>query len=912
MKKRAIAVLLSVFLATGSIGAVPVFAVETIAEEAVDVEEVAENEEQEEASEETEIIEDAEISLTVEEAFEEEPVVEDEKTVPKSEEAMDVEVIENEITDEQDEPTDLGNASVDIAETETSTVIEEEIVTADEKEATLASNGTCGENATWTLTGTDDDLTLTISGSGDMDNFKENHAPWESKKTMIKTLYVEDGIKTIGNYAFLRCSSLENVTLPNSVTNIGIQAFRGCTSLNSIIIPDSVTGIDSNAFSGCTNLTNIIIPNSVTTIGVSAFNHCDSLESIIIPDSVTSIGRMAFCFCGSLKSITIPDSVTRISDYMCNTCTSLKSITIPDSVTVIGVSAFFGCSSLESITIPDSVTDIGTTAFANCQNLMNIYFEGDAPEFQTSTVFNNVTANAYYYPDNPTWTKDVRKDYGGKITWVPYEIDTGLWMTIFSNVNEDVIFDGGHAFLNVENCTDQDVYIGPYILKAQDDVYISGRGVLPDVWNKSQLKMSSGGVFLNTESLYDRAAMEKKGENYYRNFAWYTVSIKEEDLDTLYSCIKAYGNYGPTNNCTHFASKTWNRIVDESYKVCETGSPFVLKNYLVDTLGAETATELLIDDKDETAQLIFDSNGDLMPFVLNTVPYSKAIDTLSVQSVNANSVTLKWESPRYEIGRDKYLRNTQFNITKLVLEYTRDGASTPVKIGLPPDSTEKTITGLEYGTKYNFHIYGISDHRSTKAGIVTGRKNLRKKCEATTPPGASSKVTCTNVASGIKVSWEKVKGATSYYVYRDNKQIFKTSALEVTDKEVKYNSGTKYVYKVVATTKNVGDSPKARTATMYRLMPVGIKSLTNPSAGKMTVTYDKANGSSGYVVRFGLKSDMSDAKVITVSGANTTSKTFGSMKKGKTYYVQVRTYKIENGVRYYSGYCTTKTITIKK
>ena len=179
-------------------------------------------------------------------------------------------------------------------------------------------------------------------------------------------------------------------------------------------------------------------------------------------------------------------------------------------------------------------------------------------------------------------------------------------------------------------------------------------------------------------------------------------------------------------------------------------------------------------------------------------------------------------------------------------------------------------------------------------------------------PAASSKVTCTNVASGIKVGWEKVAGATSYYVYRDNKQIFKTSALAVTDKEVKYNSGTKYVYKVVATTKNVGDSPKARTATMYRLMPVGIKSLTNPSAGKMTVTYDKANGSSGYVVRYGLKSDMSDAKVITVSGASTTSRTFSSMQKGKTYYVQVRTYKIDNGVRYYSGYCTTKTITIKK
>ena len=57
---------------------------------------------------------------------------------------------------------------------------------------------------------------------------------------------------------------------------------------------------------------------------------------------------------------------------------------------------------------------------------------------------------------------------------------------------------------------------------------------------------------------------------------------------------------------------------------------------------------------------------------------------------------------------------------------------------------------------------------------------------------------------------------------------------------------------------------------------------------------------------------MSDARVITVQGQNTTSRTLGKKKKGKTYYVQVRTYKLDNGVRYYSGYCTTKTITIKK
>ena len=130
---------------------------------------------------------------------------------------------------------------------------------------------------------------------------------------------------------------------------------------------------------------------------------------------------------------------------------------------------------------------------------------------------------------------------------------------------------------------------------------------------------------------------------------------------------------------------------------------------------------------------------------------------------------------------------------------------------------------------------------------------------------------------------DEEEGATSYYVYRDSKLLFRTSALEVTDKEIKYDTGTKFTYRVIASAKGVGNSTKSRTAKMFRLMPVGIKTLTNPSAGKMTVTYDKCSGCYGYVVRYGLNKDMSDANAITVKGENALSRTFAGMKKGKTY-----------------------------
>ena len=212
---------------------------------------------------------------------------------------------------------------------------------------------------------------------------------------------------SIGSGAFIGCSSLTSITIPDSVTCIGDSAFNGCTSLTSITIPDSVTSIGESAFSGCSSLASITIPDSVMSIGNDAFHECSSLTSITIPYSVTSIGDYAFLGCSRLTAIDvntdnkdytsvngvlfyndktiicypagkkgnnykIPDGVTSICRYAFSGCTSLTSITIPDSVTEIGGSAFENCSSLTSITIPDSVTSIGIGAFVGCSSLTSI------------------------------------------------------------------------------------------------------------------------------------------------------------------------------------------------------------------------------------------------------------------------------------------------------------------------------------------------------------------------------------------------------------------------------------------------------------------------------------------------------------------------------------------------------------
>ena len=104
-------------------------------------------------------------------------------------------------------------------------------------------------------------------------------------------------VKSIGDEAFIHCSELTSINIPEGLTEIGSSAFKGCSGLTSINIPEGVTIIGSSAFSGCSGLTSINIPEGVTEIGGSAFAFCSGLTSINIPESVTYIGISAFYGC---------------------------------------------------------------------------------------------------------------------------------------------------------------------------------------------------------------------------------------------------------------------------------------------------------------------------------------------------------------------------------------------------------------------------------------------------------------------------------------------------------------------------------------------------------------------------------------------------------------------------------------
>ena len=189
----------------------------------------------------------------------------------------------------------------------------------------------------------------------------------------LSSISLPESVKSIGNQAFNGCSSLSSINIPEGVTSIGSSAFRDCSSLSSISLPESLTSIGIYAFRDCSSLSSINIPDGVTSIGEHTFSGCSSLSSISLPESVTSIGGSAFYGCSRLSSINIPEGVTSIDDWTFDGCSSLSSITIPESVTSIGMDTFYNCSSLSSINIPEGVTSIGSGAFSCCYALVEIY-----------------------------------------------------------------------------------------------------------------------------------------------------------------------------------------------------------------------------------------------------------------------------------------------------------------------------------------------------------------------------------------------------------------------------------------------------------------------------------------------------------------------------------------------------------
>ena len=257
--------------------------------------------------------------------------------------------------------------------------------------------GNCGTELTWTLV----EDTLTITGQGAMTEFTSASVqPWKNYRSRIVKVILEEGITSIGKYAFYGCSKLESIQVAASVTVIGNYAFYNCSSMTGITMPEKLREIGEFAFYNCSGLTAVEIPAKVHIIGTSAFMACRNLQSISLPESCTDLGAMAFYSCSSLSGIVLPKKLNALTEQL-----------------------FGGCTALTTIEIPAAVTRMDSSVFSGCTGLTEIKFLGSAPEI-AANAFAGIDAEVLYLSADRSWDNR-RADYGGTPTWTPYGSTSG-------------------------------------------------------------------------------------------------------------------------------------------------------------------------------------------------------------------------------------------------------------------------------------------------------------------------------------------------------------------------------------------------------------------------------------------------------------------------------------------------------
>ena len=176
-------------------------------------------------------------------------------------------------------------------------------------------NGYCGEmggsNVKWALS--EDATVLTISGTGRMRDYfvmQGYDTPWFQYRQTIQTVNIEEGVTSIGNYAFsmfdAECA-LTSITLPGSVTDIGEYAFAWLKSpgLKEFTIPDGVQTLGEGAFYN-SGLETIHLGNGIQTMGYGVFDS-SALKFVTIPAGVSEVDWTMFWWCSDLQSITVAE-----------------------------------------------------------------------------------------------------------------------------------------------------------------------------------------------------------------------------------------------------------------------------------------------------------------------------------------------------------------------------------------------------------------------------------------------------------------------------------------------------------------------------------------------------------------------------------------------------------------------------
>lgn len=257
--------------------------------------------------------------------------------------------------------------------------------------------------------------------------------------------------------------------------------------------------------------------------------------------------------------------------------------------------------------------------------------------------------------------------------------------------------------------------------------------------------------------------------------------------------------------------------------------------------------------------------------------------------------------------------NAGSGISKYGIWRSVDGKNGPYKLIATTSATNYLDTQANSGKLYYYRLTSIDQ---------SGTHSEKSESIGKTFIGTPDLTLRVNRAVGIGLSWNEIKGATGYAIYRKTPNSLRgwvrvatindPHTISWNDTSVRNNNGTIYKYTVRAlggSDLSILSGCYGNGKTMVRLTSQTVKSAEKVGSGSIRCTWSANSQAHGYEVRF--ISDEGQQKTITIGNVETTSRTISGFLSNEQYKIQVRSYKKVNGIgTFYSAWSVAKYVSM--
>ena len=766
-----------------------------------------------------------------------------------------------------------------------------------------ATSGKIGEKVTFQYSSST--KTLTIKGSGVINQDDVFYSPWEEYRDDIKTIVVEEGITVIPSYTFMDLKNVTKISLPSTLTTIGSDAFSWCESLTKVFIPKSTNSIWFDAFRGCESLVEYSVSKYIKTYVASdgilftkdkkkliAYPASKKGSTYTIPSGVEEVESYAFSYNQYIETLKMTDSMIAFLSDSCVDMKALKTVKFGENVKYLYADAFAYNYLLENVVIPKSVISVGEECFYGDKNLGTITFKSKntyAGYFKSGYPSNTIIcgysgSKAQYYAKNTGKKfKDIEtgkvSDYAGDNQSMVEQLPTNL---IASEP----------TYHNVHMTTFQGVFTGyqPAILHEEDTTN--------EYYKEIKAKVASLCKGLSSDQAKAKAIMK-----FVHNYIEYDMGYLGNSMYAIY--------------------RAWERKTGS----CEIYT--VLNNYMLYLAGIPCVTITSADHEWSGAFI----NGEWIMIDATNNEY----DTHPNEFPSIQSISYSNKKGIYLI--DGLNGITLAGIGYRYLDEERKGFSS---FSVP--SSVNNIHAAVFGcTNDSFKLKGKKDSKAHKAAIREGfcvttddtyfyAKEHHPATKTKTTKATSSKdgridticTTCNAITSTQKIAKvSDISLSSKNFTYNGE---VKTPTVTVRDSNGKkigssnytitYSSGRKNVGKYCATITFTGKfSGKVKKSFTIKPRGTTIKALTTTTSKIKVSINRRATQTSGYELQYSTSKSFSDGKTIVINDPYILTKTISNLKSGKKYYVRIRTYKkvtvSGEATKIYSAYSDAKTIVVK-